>query len=251
MSGFKNESNNIVFEQNLFSLIILHISRCCEKMRDDCKATGENLCNHEDKISNRLVERYLNADIKGLRFILQKPEHFDTCTDTYKGRTDITVVSSDWLYTNSEAYYIIESKRLDGKSSMNKKYISEGISRFVMPLLPKYSSYYGKNIMLGYIVQAINVSENTQEIDKLQRKLLTDVTIGEMKCVNNDNKGFMQYKCLYQAGNQLEIELAHLFYDFSDVMQPHTRFIGRLSQESFDEISLALLDTQGVDANEW
>ena len=33
--------------------------------------------------------------------------------------------------------------------------------------------------------------------------------------------------------------------------KPHTRFIGLLSQESFDEISLALLDTQGVDANEW
>jgi len=31
----------------------------------------------------------------------------------------------------------------------------------------------------------------------------------------------------------------------------HTRFIGLLSQESFDEISLALMDTQGVDANEW
>ena len=33
--------------------------------------------------------------------------------------------------------------------------------------------------------------------------------------------------------------------------KPHTRFIGLLSQESFDEISVALADTQRVDVNEW
>jgi len=33
--------------------------------------------------------------------------------------------------------------------------------------------------------------------------------------------------------------------------KPHRDFIGIMSQESFDEICLALLDTQRVDANEW
>ena len=33
--------------------------------------------------------------------------------------------------------------------------------------------------------------------------------------------------------------------------KPHKRFIGSLSQESYEEISKALLDTQKVDVNEW
>jgi len=33
--------------------------------------------------------------------------------------------------------------------------------------------------------------------------------------------------------------------------KPHLRFIGTLSQESFEEISTALLDTQRIDSDEW
>jgi len=33
--------------------------------------------------------------------------------------------------------------------------------------------------------------------------------------------------------------------------KPHLRFIGALSKESYEEISIALKDTQKVDADEW
>jgi len=33
--------------------------------------------------------------------------------------------------------------------------------------------------------------------------------------------------------------------------KPHLKFIGTLSQESYEEISKALADTQGIDADEW
>jgi hypothetical protein len=33
--------------------------------------------------------------------------------------------------------------------------------------------------------------------------------------------------------------------------KPHLKFVGTLSQESYDEISTALIDTQRVDADEW
>ena len=33
--------------------------------------------------------------------------------------------------------------------------------------------------------------------------------------------------------------------------KPHLEFIGILSQESCEEISMALIDTQKVDVNEW
>ena len=221
MGGFKKESNNADFEQNLFNLIIFHISQSCNNMRSDCRDTGKHLYNHEDKISNRLVEKYLDANFLGLRFVLQKPEHYDAETDTYIGRTDITVGSSDWL-ANRDAYYIIECKRIDGKAHLNREYVSEGISRFVLPPSPKYPAYYGRNIMLGYIVQAINVGENTDKIDKLQHELLVGVTIGDMKHVRDDGTGFYRYHCLYEANGDYSVELAHLFYDFSDVMQAKT-----------------------------
>lgn len=219
MGGFKNKSNNIVFEQNLFTLIVSHIPKCCEKMRNDCK---EGRCvplfNHEDKISNRLVEQYLDCNSIGLRFILQSPENYSDKADTHKGRTDIKVVSNDWL-KNRNAYYTIEAKRIDGNRPKNKKYVTDGIFRFVDFPSPKYPSHYGKNIMLGYVVQAIDVVENTEKIDKLQRELLVGVSVGNMEVILHDGKGFSQYKCLYQMSGNFSIELTHLFYDFSDVIE--------------------------------
>ena len=217
MGGFKRSSNNEIGKQNLFDLIISHIAQCCKKMQEDCKTTGQKLYNHEDKISNRLVERYLDLNILGIRFTLQNPEHYDFETDTYMGRTDIKVMSSDW-FNSRDAYYTIECKRLDGKTHLNKEYICEGISRFVLPSVPKYSSYYRKNIMLGYIVQTIDASGNVRNIDELQRKLLVNVKIAEMKFICDDGKGFSHYQCLYQVNDNLNVELTHLFHDFSSVM---------------------------------
>jgi hypothetical protein len=218
MSGFKNKSNNIAFEQGLFGLIILHISKCCREMKKDCHSSGDYLYNHEDKISNRLVERYLDTNSLGIRFILQKLEHYDAETNTYRGRTDIQVVSSEWLFSNRKAYYIIECKRIDGGNSLNRAYVSEGVARFLISPNPKYSSYYGRNIMFGYVVQTVNVAENTAKIDCIQREILTGVTIGEMELICDDRESFSHHKCTYQGFDAPKIELAHLFYDFSDVV---------------------------------
>ena len=45
--------------------------------------------------------------------------------------------------------------------------------------------------------------------------------------------------------------LAPIFSDDIKIEKPHVRFIGTLSQESYDEICEALLDTQKVDIDEW
>jgi len=219
MGGFKNELNNAIFENNLFDIIVLRISQCCKTMRKDCQEAGEYLYNDENKISSRLVARYLNTNISGLRFILENPEHYNAKTDTFKGRTDIKVVSTDWFYMNCDAYYIIEAKRLDGEPLLNNKYVSNGIARFVTLPSPKYSSYYGRNIMLGYIVQVIDVRENTKKIDKLQREMLTSVMISEMEHICDDGEDFNRYQCLYQADSNLSVELTHIFYDFSEVVK--------------------------------
>jgi len=218
MNGFSKESNNIVFEQGLFDVIVLHVSRCCNNMQNDCREEKEHLFNHENKISNRLVTRYLNKNIKGIRFTLENPENYVPETDTFLGRTDIKVVTKDWFYEDINAYYTIESKRIDGNSDLNKKYVSDGIVRFV-DILPKYSSFYDKNIMLGYVVRKIDIDANVKEIDKLQHQLLVGVKIGNMGLISDDDEGFSRYDCTYQLSNNSEVELAHLFYDFSSVVK--------------------------------
>ena len=45
--------------------------------------------------------------------------------------------------------------------------------------------------------------------------------------------------------------LAPIPSDYEKKEKPHVRFIGTLSQESYDEISEVLLDTQKVDIDEW
>ena len=212
MSKFKK-----VAKHDLFNLIILHVAVSCEKMKNDCNESQKYLANHEDKISNRLVAQYFDKNSLELIFILQKPENFNAESDTFAGRTDISVMSSDTL-KNRSAYLTIECKRLDGGKTLNKKYVKEGITRFVEHP-PRYSSYYGKSIMLGYIVKAINgISENTKKIDDIQRELLAGVQISEMQFVSDDGKGFTRYHCTYQGKDIIDVELAHLFYDFSSVV---------------------------------
>ncbi len=220
MGGFGNESNNIAFENGLFNLIIVHLCQCSREMRDTCKATGNGLYNHEDKITNRLVANHLNFNDLKLKFILQSPEMFIADEDNYRGRCDIKVVSSNW-FNNENDYYLVECKRIDGGSYLNRQFVSEGIARFVVGP-PKYPSYHKRNIMFGYVVQAINIPENTAKIDQLQGELLIGVISGNILLVNNESAEFYQYSCLYQSGTIDSIELDYLFYDFSCVIQYNT-----------------------------
>ena len=84
MQGFKDESYNIDFEDGLFESIMEHLIRCSDEMKSDCIETGNLLNNNEDKITNRLVENYLNKGSAFMRFILQSPESFVPDEDIYK-----------------------------------------------------------------------------------------------------------------------------------------------------------------------
>lgn len=104
------------------------------------------------------------------------PEHYDDVTGRYIGRTDIKVISRDY-FRDEKAYHIVECKRIDGSNTLNQKYITEGVERFFSPTpKPKYSFYYLQNIMFGYVVQAIVIPSNADEIDRLQETLLKGVT---------------------------------------------------------------------------
>ena len=216
MSGFRDESLNKDFEDGIFDTIILHLIKCCGEMRASCMKTGKNLRNDEDKITNRLVEKYLNKINSGFRFIPQSPENYDSNEDCYKGITDIRVVTKNWFSDDTD-YYIIECKRIDGKPELNKKYVTLGIARFIAES-PKYLSNNKRNIMFGYVVKTINVPENITEIEKIQVEHFKNITVSKFQLIKNHNTEYYLYSCKYQS-NVFLIELNHLFYNFSEVMR--------------------------------
>ncbi|MBU7006875.1 hypothetical protein [Phosphitispora fastidiosa] len=218
MGGFKNETINSAFDIGIINVIIAHLTKCSKQMKVDCIATDNLLKNNEDAITNRLIAVYLNTEPGIFRYEPQSPEHYDRETDHYIGRTDIKVISGDY-FRDEKAYYIIECKRIDGSITLNQNYITKGVERFFSPNPhPKYSSYYLQNIMFGYVVRAIDITENADKIDKLQGSLLKGATASQFTLMQNENSQYYVYACVYVAPDIGQIELNHLFFDFADVI---------------------------------
>lgn len=215
MQGFRDNLFNVDFEFGFFENIIEHLRKCSSDMKADCIKTGNWLHNDEDKITNRLVENYLNKNYSNIRFILQSPERFLPNEDRYKGRTDIRAVSPNW-FSDSNAYYTIECKRIDGEPYLNREYIINGVARFVVGS-PLYPSHNKRNIMFGYIVKDVDIPQNTIKIEELQNKLLDQVNTNGFILDSNLGSEYYVYSCQYQYETDC-IELYHLFYDFADVV---------------------------------
>lgn len=220
MGGFKSEPLNLAFERGAINLIIAHLIKCSKQMKVDCTEHCNMLENHEDKITNRLTAMYLNAKPDIFRYETQSSVNYDAETDQYIGRIDVKVISNDY-FNNSQSYYTIESKRIDGDDNLNKKYIIDGVARFVINP-PKYPSYYEQNIMFGYVVQTIDIPKNTEKIGALQTSLLNGVTVDSFILVQNEDSQAFVYSCGYASEHIRHIELMHLFFDFTDVIQQKT-----------------------------
>jgi len=217
MGGFKNETVNVSFDNGVIAAIIGHLTKCSKQMKADCIKNSDLLKNNEDMITNRLVARYLNAEPDNYRYEIQSPENFDGKTDQYIGRADIRVISNDY-FRDSHAYIVIECKRIDGGAALNKKYVTDGVARFVSHP-QKYSAYHNQNIMFGYVVKTIDVFANAGKIDTLQRSLLDGVTVTEFVLLQKHDSQYLVYACEYISGYIERIELKHLFYDFACVIQ--------------------------------
>ncbi len=220
MGGFKNQSLNVDFTNGLFTTIVMAIKKSCELMLKNNINNGDTIENHEEKIRTHLLENYLDrdelrADIGlsdcHLRFWAESPENYDPSSNSYIGRTDIKVASKNW-FNNRNDYFIIECKRLDGTTTLNKKYVTDGVSRFIGPT-PKYSSYHKKNFMVGFIVR---------DIDFI--KLITDISTVHMYELRSDVKSDISIKensppyYLCESEYVSGLLLDHVFYDFSSIV---------------------------------
>lgn len=222
MGGFQNQLLNQNFKQRLYDIIIIALIRGCEMMVKDCAKHHFTLQNHEEKIRTHLLENYLENDdtryILGLddipvRFVPEVPENYNRTTDTYVGRTDIRVVSGNWL-RNRKDYYTIECKRMDGTQSLNQKYVDEGICRFVGNN-PKYPSYNNRNIMLGFIVKDIDYTIIINAITNIHAKTLSNIIDKNITFVEN-SKDY----CLCESVYTNKLSLNHIFYNVASAISP-------------------------------
>lgn len=220
MGGFHNQSLNANFTQGLFRHIVKALILSCEMMVQNCSIQQLTLPNHEDKIRNYLLENYLENDnvrdiigLKGIpiRFIPETPEGYDPKTNTYIGRIDIKVISSNY-FGNRQDYYVVECKRLDGTPSLNQKYVDEGICRFTGDT-PKYPSAYNRSVMLGFVVKNINWSVTIDTIANIHTKKLGDLIVQNLTVLANFND---YYLCESEYTNGLS--LFHIFYDISPIV---------------------------------
>ena len=216
MSGILNKKILAVLYRANFEKITKYVVDICELIVEDYLQNQLKLPNDENKIRSIMLEEYLKKQknsygMSNYRFDLEVPENY-TGNGRHIGRVDIRILlKSD--FEKEDACYIIECKRIDGTSDLNKKYVKEGIARFITQ---KYSSYYGRNIMLGFVVKKIDVSANAQLIERIQNADFDKHMHGKFEFVQN-NSVAESYMCTYQIQSG-ELELCHIFSDYSSIV---------------------------------
>ena len=153
--------------------------------------------NDENTIRDILLTYLKNTKIRHEDCIIEGylfEKEVDENTSHIAGRVDIKIrnINEFLIYEEHDAYFIIECKRLDGSKSLNDKYITEGIHRFTSK---KYSSYYGVNGMIGFVIKKIDIDSNISRIGDFFNELEKDK--------------------LYDS-NHSKLKLYHLMMDFSD-----------------------------------
>ena len=216
MGGFKNiELNEFIVDAILMEIIDKIIS-CCNIMVEDCVANGDKIRDDEEEIRDYLLENYLANNLVrrkvGLtRFLFQAEVRERKLGSQKYGNVDIKILIQPNSFEDTRAYFVIECKRIDGLSTLNKKYIDEGVYRFVGPTA-YYTTYENRNIMFGFIVKKIDIIDNVGKINLIQ-KSRTELTIIEDLTKKLDNVYTSKYKYCYN-----DITLYHIFHDFSKII---------------------------------
>lgn len=187
-----------------------------------------SLPNNENEIRNIMLKDYLKVEsFKKAHFNLAS-YHFDYETIENTGRADIRILPVN-PYINDEAYYIIECKRLKnqnltGMTGLNAEYVQNGICRFVTGY---YSSYFGINGMIGFVVESFEIDKNITHINSFLNKDLTNdrgenvnaMPIQEIKPIEISEDFKYSYTSTHQTVSQNEITLYHLMFNFSKQIQ--------------------------------
>ena len=177
-----------------FKNLLLNIYSCYTLMVTEKIAVPQN---SENTIRDILLEYLKDTKIRN-EYCLIEGYRFDKEVDEGKGRVDIKIVNIN-DFEDYEAYYIIECKRLDGSKTLNDAYVNDGIKRFTTSYKsskcqPYYSSYYGVNGMIGFVVRKIDIDKNISKIGNF----FNLIKVNE-----------------FYDSNHSDLKLYHLMMDFS------------------------------------
>jgi len=217
MLGFINQDINEIVQNDIFNKLSKYIGCCCKRMNDDLLVKDEKVLNDENKIKNHLLECYLDDDqmrkeskMEMFRFIPEIPEGYSSINSIYKGRVDVKIIHQKESFGNRKAAYFIECKRVDGRKTLNRLYVEEGISRFVTDP-PHYYSHYRRNFMLGFVVENIDIHKNIERIESIQAENPSITCVRQFTQVNLSPNHYDSYYLLRDTS----IQLRHIFADFS------------------------------------
>jgi len=177
-----------------FENLMLNIYSCYIYLISNGDMVPEN---DENAIRDILLNYLRDTTIRNEACIITG-YRFDKEVDEGEGRVDIKIVSIN-DFENHDAYYIIECKRIDGYSTLNKAYINDGLNRFISSYKssnsnPYYSSYYGVNGMIGFVVKTIDIDKNMDKIGDFFNQI--------------------EHNKLYDSNHE-NLKLYHLMMDFS------------------------------------
>ena len=198
-----------------FEILLSKIASCYHLMVQD----KVQLLNDENNIRNVLLLNYLKKNeirckigLTEFLFDREVPEDYTI------GRTDLKIQTKD-TFVKTEAYYIIECKRLNNKathgiSGLNAEYIKNGVFRFTTS---HYTSHYGLNALIGFIVEPMDIHKNADEINFLLQNHFpqANTTIGLSRAQFIPNFEY-HYRSMHLCDDKREITLYHVMFDFSD-----------------------------------
>jgi len=171
--------------------------------------------NHEVKIKNKLLKDFLqnnenrkNLGLLNFRFFSESSSGIDESYDDV-GYTDITVLKLSPFFNKEKSEFIFECKRLDGTLDLNRKYLTEGVLRFVEE---KYCSIHGIHGMLGFVVRDIDLDKNIIKINDLQEK--ENIRINPIQQIEKIELEYT-YLSKHKSISKNNIEITHLMLDYS------------------------------------
>lgn len=184
------------YQQKDLKFILNAIYKCYLKI-----ITSDILINNNENdirdifISDQYLDNHLlKQELKLIEF------KFDKEIQTKDGRADIRVLNMiDEMKGNYKPYYYIECKRIKGDKTYNDYYTNYGINRFING---KYPTYLKENAMIGFVINNIDIKENSTKIPGLNKH----------DFINDFSYSYLSNHTTIE---NKEITLYHLMLDFS------------------------------------
>ena len=185
-----------------------------------------NLENLEDKITGRLLIDFLEEDdfrnkmkLHDYRFVPESTTYDDDFNQI--GYVDIRVLVNHKIngFKTTSADYIVECKRLDGSKNLNRKYITNGICRFINELYTK-RNIHKVSAMLGFVVRETNIDEIVKQINQIAIDEKIEINVVQSLISHHIVDSFdNSYYSKHTTISGKEAEIYHLMLDFSSKMK--------------------------------